>query len=111
MARHNNGSPETATLEGKLGAWVQDTRTVLQRRCEECVEEVRRSPSRSMLTAVGVGYLLRMLPLTTIIAGLLHLVLALIRPAVLIFCAAKLYDTVQQPAEKPASAPGDRAET
>lgn len=109
MARQHNGSPQGATIEGKIGAWVQDTRTVLQRRCEECEEEVRKSPSRSMLTAVGVGYLLRMLPLTAIIAALLHLVFALIRPAVLLFCAAKAYDLLQQPSENRPPAPRARA--
>jgi hypothetical protein len=74
--------------------WVKD-------RVEEVVSEtgeyVREKPTQSLLYAFAAGYVLNRLPLARVLAGFLRLLMFALKPAVLIYGAAKLYQATQQP--------------
>ncbi|PYK13694.1 MAG: hypothetical protein DME65_00950 [Verrucomicrobia bacterium] len=57
---------------------------------------VREKPAQSLLCAFMAGYVLNRLPLVRILAGVLRLVMVALRPAILIYGAAKLYQAAQE---------------
>jgi hypothetical protein len=61
----------------------------------ETGEYVREKPTQSLLYAFAAGYILKHLPLGRVIAGLLRLLLVALKPAVVIYGAAKLYQAAQ----------------
>jgi hypothetical protein len=54
-------------------------------------EYVRGNPSQAMLSAIGAGFILRLLPLGAIVGMLVRLVLALARPALFVYGAVAVY--------------------
>lgn len=73
--------------------WVKD-------RVEAVVNEtgdyVREKPTQSLLYAFAAGYVLNRLPLGQVIGGLLRLLILALRPAIVIYGAAKLYQAAQE---------------
>jgi ElaB/YqjD/DUF883 family membrane-anchored ribosome-binding protein len=73
--------------------WVKD-------RVEEVVNEtgdyVREKPAQSLLYAFAAGYVLNRLPVGRVIGGLLRLLLVALRPAIVIYGAAKLYQAAKE---------------
>jgi hypothetical protein len=73
--------------------WVKD-------RVEAVVNEtgdyVREKPTQSLLYAFAAGYVLNHLPVGRIIGGLLRLLLVALKPAIVIYGAAKLYQAAQE---------------
>jgi hypothetical protein len=73
--------------------WVKD-------RVEAVVNEtgdyVREKPTQSLLYAFAAGYVLNHLPVGRVIRGFLRLLLVALRPAIVIYGAAKLYQAAQQ---------------
>ncbi len=73
--------------------WVKDrVETVVN----ETGDYVREKPTQSLLYAFAAGYILNRLPLGRVIAGLLRLLLVALRPAIVIYGAAKLYQSAQE---------------
>src|SRR5947207_780842 len=73
--------------------WVKDqVETVLS----ETEDYVRERPAQSLLWAFVAGYILNRLPLGRILSGLLRLLMVAAKPAVLIYGAAKLYQSAQE---------------
>jgi hypothetical protein len=68
--------------------WVKE-------RVEAMVNEtggyVREKPTQSLLYAFAAGYILNRLPLGRVLGGFLRLLMLAVKPAVLIYGAAKLY--------------------
>ncbi len=58
---------------------------------------VRQNPSQAVLSAVAAGFVLRLLPLGSIVGALIRLALFALRPAVFIYGAVALYKHFQQP--------------
>lgn len=56
------------------------------------VEWVRESPTKAMLGAIAVGYILHLLPLRAILITKARVISVLARPALLLFGAVKLYE-------------------
>lgn len=56
-------------------------------------------PHRALLSAVAVGYLLRLLPVTRIVGGVIGLMLTLLKPAAIVYGAAKLWQATQRKPE------------
>jgi len=56
----------------------------------------REEPARAVGVAFVVGIILTLLPIGAIIAGLLRLAFALVRPALIILGATKVYEEVQK---------------
>ena len=59
-------------------------------------EYARKEPIRALGVAFVAGLILTLLPIGAIVAGLVRLALALIRPALMILGASKLYDEIQK---------------
>ncbi len=73
--------------------WVKDrVETVVN----ETGDYVREKPTQSLLYAFAAGYILNRLPLGRLIGGLLRLLLVALRPAIVIYGAAKLYQSAQE---------------
>src|SRR5213595_429605 len=67
--------------------WVKDqVETVLS----ETEDYVREKPAQSLVWAFVAGYVLNRLPLGRVLSGLLRLLIVALRPAILIYGAAKL---------------------
>ena len=52
---------------------------------------VRDNPSQAMLSAIGAGFILRLLPLGAIVGLFVRLLMSLARPALFIYGATALY--------------------
>ena len=73
--------------------WVKDqVETVLS----ETEDYVREKPAQSLIWAFVAGYVLNRLPLGRILSGLLRLLIVALKPAILIYGAAKLYQAAQE---------------
>ena len=58
---------------------------------------VRDTPSQAVLSAVAAGFVLRLLPLGSIVGALVRLALFALRPAIFIYGAVALYKHFQEP--------------
>ena len=73
--------------------WVKDqVETVLS----ETEDYVREKPAQSLVWAFVAGYVLNRLPLGRILSGLLRLLIVALKPAILIYGAATLYQAAQE---------------
>jgi len=73
--------------------WVKDqVETVLS----ETEDYVREKPAQSLAWAFVAGYVLNRLPLGRILSGLLRLLIVALKPAILVYGAAKLYQADQE---------------
>ena len=73
--------------------WVKgQVETVLS----ETEDYVRERPTQSLFYAFIAGYILNRLPLGGIVNGLFRLLIVALRPAILIYGAAKLYQASQE---------------
>ena len=57
---------------------------------------VREKPAQSLVWAFVAGYVLNRLPLGRVLSGLVRLLIVALRPAILIYGAAKLYQAAQE---------------
>ena len=87
-------SPEIAAEFPERGVqWVKErVETVVN----ETGEYVREKPTQSLLYAFAAGYVLNRLPLGRVLGGFVRLLMFALKPAVLIYGAAKLYQAAQQ---------------
>jgi len=63
---------------------------------ERTADFARQDPMKAIGIAFGAGLLLTLLPVGAIVAGLARLAVALIRPALMILGATKVYDEFQK---------------
>ena len=73
--------------------WVKDRVELI---VNETDEYVREKPTQSLLYAFAAGYVLNRLPLGRVLGGFLRLIIMALKPAVLIYGAAKLYQMAQE---------------
>jgi len=73
--------------------WVKDR---VEAVVSETSEYVREKPTKSLVYALAAGYILNRLPLGRVLAGFLRLLMFALKPAVLIYGAAKLYQSAQE---------------
>lgn len=87
-------SPEMVAEFPERGMqWVKDqVETVVS----ETGEYVREKPTQSLFYAFAAGYVLNRLPLGRVLSGLLRLLFMALKPAILIYGAAKLYGSAQE---------------
>ena len=62
----------------------------------ETGEYVREKPTQSLFYAFAAGYVLNRLPLARVVSGLLRLLFMALKPAILIYGAARLYRSAQE---------------
>ena len=58
-------------------------------------EYVRQNPSQAVLSAVAAGFVLRLLPLGSIVSAIVRVALFALRPAIFIYGAVALYKHFQ----------------
>jgi hypothetical protein len=87
-------SPEIVAEFPERGMqWVKDrVETVVS----ETGDYVREKPTQSLFYAFAAGYVLNRLPLGRVLAGFLRLLCMALKPAILIYGAAKLYKSAQE---------------
>jgi hypothetical protein len=73
--------------------WVKEQ---VEAALSETEDYIREKPTQSLLCAFVAGYILNRLPLGRILGGLVRLLLAALRPAILIYGAAKLYQVAKE---------------
>jgi ElaB/YqjD/DUF883 family membrane-anchored ribosome-binding protein len=73
--------------------WVKDR---VEAAVNEAGDYVREKPTQSLLYAFAAGYVLNHLPVGRVIGGLVRLLLVTLRPAIVIYGAAKLYQAAQE---------------
>jgi hypothetical protein len=90
----NQSSAEVAAELPERGVqWVKDhVEAVLT----ETESYVRDKPAESILCAFVAGYILNRLPLGRILSGLFRLLIFALKPAILVYGAAKLYQAAQE---------------
>jgi len=90
----NRSSAEVAAEFPERGLhWVKEQ---VETALSETEGYVRERPAQSLLCAFVAGYILNRLPLGRIGGGLFRLLVAALRPAILIYGAAKLYQAAQE---------------
>jgi hypothetical protein len=77
--------------EGFIAEQFNAARVGADQSVKDVAAYAQLQPEKALLWALGAGYLLRMLPLTGIVGGLVRLLLALLKPAALIYGAAKVW--------------------
>ena len=97
--RYGNNLEPSAPILAQPDRFVQETVAAARAQMERCVTDVtsfaQRSPEKALLSALAGGYVLRMVPVTSILSGVIRLALVLLKPAVLIYGAAKLWQKTQ----------------
>jgi hypothetical protein len=73
--------------------WVKDR---VEAVLTETENYVREKPAESLLCAFVAGYILNRLPFGTVLGGLFRLLIFALKPAILIYGAAKLYQAAQE---------------
>ena len=74
--------------------WVKDrVETVVN----ETGEYVREKPTQSLFYAFAAGYVLNRLPMGRVLGGILRLLFLALKPAILVWGAAKLYGLAKEP--------------
>ena len=90
----NQSSAEVAAELPERGVqWVKDQ---VEAVLTETGDYVREKPAESLLCAFAAGYILNRLPLGKVVGGLLRLLIFALKPAILIYGAAKLYQAAQE---------------
>jgi hypothetical protein len=90
----NQSSADVAAELPERGVqWVKDQVEVV---LTETESYVREKPAESLLCAFAAGYILNRLPLGRVLSGLLRLLIFALKPAILIYGAAKLYQAAQE---------------
>jgi hypothetical protein len=90
----NRSSAEVAAEFPERGVhWVKEQ---VEAALSETEEYVREKPAQSLLWAFVAGYILNRLPLGRILSGFFRLLILALRPAILIYGAAKLYQVAQE---------------
>ena len=80
---------------------VSGARARVERSRQDLTAYAQLQPEKALLTALVVGYILRVLPTARILRGLVHLMLALLKPAALAYGAAKVWQKLQRAAPSP----------
>ncbi len=96
--RKHNGSGAPRSIEQGIASAVQRAQDGFVEEYQHIEEVVRRSPGSSLAAAAVAGYLARSIPVGALLSGLFRLAAALLRPALFLYVAAKLYDLLQQQA-------------
>ena len=73
--------------------WVKDR---VEAAVNETGEYVREKPTQSLLYAFAAGYVLNRVPLGRVLAGVIRLLIVALRPAILLYGAARLYKAAQE---------------
>ena len=94
IKRMDQSSAEVAAELPERGVqWVKDQ---VEAVLSDTEDYVREKPAQSLVWAFVAGYVLNRLPLGRVLSGLVRLLIVALRPAILIYGAAKLYQAAQE---------------
>ena len=88
--------PNQSVEESICEKW-SETRSTLTEYLKDGESYVRVEPLKAVAFAAAAGYVLRMLPLGLIFTGIIRILLAAIKPAALVYGAAKSYEVIARP--------------
>ena len=77
--------------EGFIQDNFDNARAGVERSMKDVVAYAQLQPEKALLWAAGSGYLLRMLPLGGILGAFIRLLLALLKPAALVYGGVKVW--------------------
>jgi len=77
--------------EGFLAENFDAARAGMDRSVKDVAAYTQLQPEKALLWAMGGGYLLRMLPLTGILGGIIRLIFVLLKPAAFLYLGAKVW--------------------
>lgn len=83
-------------MEEGVDVLLSNARQCVRQRYEKCENRIRNSPTKAVLGAVAVGYLMHRLPMRAILVTKVRVLSALAPPALLLFGAAKLCEFLQR---------------
>lgn len=90
----DRSSAEVAAEYPERGVhWVKEQ---IEAALSETEDYIREKPAQSLLCAFLAGYVLNRLPLGRIVGSLFRLLVVALRPAILVYGAAKLYQAAQE---------------
>jgi len=84
----------SASIDDTLGKGVQSACKALDATCKDCEEQIRSAPLAAVGVAALIGYVLHFLPIGLIVRLKIRIFLALLKPALLLFGAYKLYEFI-----------------
>lgn len=80
--------------------FIEDQYAALKTNAQRCLDDVgahtQLHPHQALLCALGTGYVLRVLPTTRILSGVIRLALELAKPVALIYGLSKLWRATQK---------------
>lgn len=88
--------PPPPTVEQEINTFLANTQHKIHDGLEKCEEDIRKAPTKAVLTAAAVGYCLHRLPIRAILVAHVRLAAALVPPALFLFGTAKVYDFMQR---------------
>jgi len=96
----NSGRPLAEAPSRSPEEFLTDQLSALKINAQRCLDDVgahtRLHPHKTLLWALGAGYVLRVLPTTRILGGVTHLAVVLLKPAALIYGVSKLWHATQR---------------
>lgn len=102
--KSGNGLEPPAPTLAQSDRFLQESLGTARAQMDRCVTEItsyaQRSPEKALVSALVGGYLLRMLPLTRILGGVIRLGLMLLKPAAFIYGAVKVGQKIQGVADR-----------
>ena len=82
--------------------FIEDQLAALKTNAQHCLDDLgaytQLHPHQTLLSALGAGYALRVLPTTRILGGVIHLAMLMLKPAALIYGVSKLWHATQKSA-------------
>lgn len=83
-------------METLIGHRLDAAEATVKATVRDTKQYIRHEPLKSVLWAMVAGYLMRILPMTTIVGALLRLLLTILRPALFLFGVAKLWEALRR---------------
>ena len=83
-------------METLIGHRLDAAEATVKAPVRDTKQYIRHEPLKSVLWAMVAGYLMRILPMTTIVGALLRLLLTILRPALFLFGVAKLWEALRR---------------
>jgi len=91
-AGENGRDHHAHTIDEGVVEVFRNVQQGVSHRYHELEDKVRNAPTNALVSAFAAGYLVKMLPVESIIAAQVRLALSLIRPALFVYGTAKAYE-------------------
>lgn len=96
----NSGHAAAEATDRSPEQFIADQLSALKTDTQRCLNDIgehtQLHPHKTLLWALGAGYVLRVLPTARIVGGVTHLAVALIKPAAMIYSVSKLWHVTKK---------------